>query len=127
MKKVEKAVLHYLQERGWDNLRPSDLAKSISIEAAELLEIFQWTSMSLEDTKKDPAKMEALKKELADVFLYAFDMAVLLGVDTEQIILEKLEHVKKKYPAHLMKNRKKEPGTEDAYLKIKKQYRMKGL
>ena len=41
MKKYEKTIKKYLKERGWDNLRPSDVAKSISIEAAELLELFQ--------------------------------------------------------------------------------------
>lgn len=44
MKEQEDAIREYLAERGWDQLRPSDLAKSISIEAAELLELFQWTT-----------------------------------------------------------------------------------
>jgi hypothetical protein len=51
MKNIESAIHKFLVERGWDKLRPSDLAKSISIEAAELLEIFQWVSMDIEKTK----------------------------------------------------------------------------
>lgn len=101
MKKIESEIHTYLKERNWDHQRPSDIAKSISIEAAELLEVFQWTSMSIEETKADKKIMEELKKELADVFIYAFDMVVLLGLDTEKIVLEKLAEVKKKYPASL--------------------------
>ena len=126
MKNIEREIHQYLKERGWDNLLPSNIAKSISIEAAELLELFQWTNNNIEETKKDAQKMEEIKKELADVFIYAFDMAVLLGIDTETIIKEKLDKVKKKYPAELMrKNAKNESGSgaDPEYLKIKNSYR----
>jgi len=128
MKNYEKKLKKYLKERGWDNLRPSDVAKSVSIEAAELLELFQWTNQSLADVKKDKKKIEIIKSELADVLCYCFEMSVLLGLDTEKILLEKLKKVKKKYPAHLFKNRKKgvDAGSEDIYWKIKKEHRMKG-
>lgn len=126
MKTVEHKIYEYLAERGWNKLRPSDLAKSICIEAAELLEIFQWTSLSLEETKRDREKMKRVRHELADVFIYALDMAVLLGFDAEQIIREKLEHVKKKYPAELMrKNAKRDSGSgaDPGYLRIKNHHR----
>ena len=127
MRGIEQAVLSYLTERGWDKLRPSDVAKSISIEAAELLEIFQWSSMSIEETKADPKKMDQIKKELADVFIYAFDMAVLLDLDTETIIKEKLEFVRNKYPAPLMKASAQEgpgSGNDAEYLRIKEEHRV---
>ena len=128
MKKYEKHIKKYLKERDWDNLRPADLAKSISIEAAELLEIFQWTNQSLEDVKKDKEKLEIIKKELADVLTYCFDMSVLLEFDTEKILTDKLQKIKEKYPAHLFKNRDKnvDAGSEEIYWKIKKEHRMKG-
>ncbi|MDQ5948952.1 MAG: hypothetical protein QG589_77 [Patescibacteria group bacterium] len=128
MKKYEKAIKDYLVERSWDDLRPADLAKSISIESAELLELFQWTNQSLTEVKKDKEKLDQIKKELADVLLYCFDMSVLLGLDTGKILLDKLEKVKQKYPAHLFKNRNKnvDAGSEDIYWKIKKEHRMKG-
>ncbi len=128
MKKYEQEIRKYLKERKWDNLRPADLAKSISIESAELLELFQWENKSLEEIKKDKEKVEAIKKELADVLLYCFDMSVLLKLDTGKIILEKLKKVKEKYPAHLFKNRDKnvDAGSEEIYWKIKKEHRMKG-
>lgn len=128
MKQYEEAIREYLTERKWDQLRPSDLAKSISIEAAELLELFQWTNQSLEEVKADPEKMQHIKGELADVLLYCLDMSVLLGLDTGELILEKLEKAKKKYPAELFKDRhpSQDAGSEEAYWKIKKESRMKG-
>lgn len=128
MKKYEKYVKKCLKERGWDDLRPCDLAKSISIEAAELLELFQWTNQSLSEVKKDKEKMEMIKKELADVMNYCFDMSVLLDFNTEKILLEKLKKVKRKYPVHLFKNRPKhvDAGSERIYWKIKKEHRLKG-
>ncbi len=124
MKQLEKDILAYLQERGWDELRPSDLSKSICIEAAELLEHFQWANHSLAEIKGNKEKLAEIEKELADVMIYALDMAVLLGMDTEKIIRAKLAHISEKYPPHLVKDRKgKEPGTDEAYWAIKKQYR----
>jgi NTP pyrophosphatase (non-canonical NTP hydrolase) len=96
------------------------------IEGAELLELFQWENLSLEEIKKDKEKLEEIKKELADVIIYAIEMSVLLDFDTRKIIHKKLTHVQKKYPAKLMRGTKKEPGTEGVYWRIKKEYRKKG-
>ncbi len=128
MKKYEQIIKKYLKERHWDNLRPGDIAKSISIESAELLEIFQWTNQSIDEVKKDKEKIEQIKNELADVLTYCFEMSVLLGLDTEKLWMDKLKKVKKKYPAHLFKNRDKnvDAGSEEIYWKIKKEHRMKG-
>lgn len=128
MEKYEEMIRTYLVERDWDQLRPCDLAKSISIEAAELLEVFQWSNQSLAEVQGDDAKMEEIRKELADVLIYCLQMSVLLKLDTGDIIEKKLKRASEKYPAHLFKNREatKEPGTEDLYLKIKRESRMKG-
>lgn len=122
MKNIESEIKRFLVERGWDKLRPSDLAKSISIEAAELLEVFQWTSLNIEETKCDAQRMEDIKKELADVFIYAIEMAILLHLDVEKIVMAKLEQVRRKYPAELMRKNAKEEsgsGTDLKYWKIK--------
>ncbi len=124
MKDIEKTVRLYLEERGWDKLRPSDIAKSITIEASELLENFQWESLSIEEVKARPELLLAVKKELADVLIYCFEMAVLLDIDTEKAFREKLALAAKKYPAELMKNMKAEPGT-GLYWEIKKAHRAK--
>ncbi len=128
MKKYEAEIRKYLKERKWDNLRPGDLAKSISIESAELLELFQWSNPTLNEVKIDAEKLEQIKGELADVLMYCLDMSVLLGLDTGKILLDKIEKVKAKYPAHLFKSRDKtkDAGSEDIYWKIKKEHRMKG-
>lgn len=129
MKKVEKRIHTYLKERGWDRLKPSGIAKSIAIESGELLEHFQWEDLSLEEVKKDKEKVQAIRKELADVFIYAFDMAVLLGLDSEKLVLEKLAAIEKKYPAKLMRKNAKSgagSGGDKEYWRIKHEYRKKG-
>lgn len=127
MKDLENKILKHLKDRSWDNLRPSDIAKSIMIEGAELLELFQWENLPLEEVKHNKEKLEEIKKELADIFIYAIEMSVLLKFDTEKIIRKKLVYAGKKYPAKLMKKRKEESGTENEYWRIKKEYRSKGL
>jgi dCTP diphosphatase len=125
MKNLEQEIYQYLLERNWHKLLPGDLAKSISIESSELLEIFQWSNPTLEETRNNPEKLEEIKKELADVMIYCIEMSTLLGLDTEQIIKDKLEKVKQKYPAELMrKNAEKiTPGTDSEYWEIKKIHR----
>lgn len=124
MKELEKKVYKHLKDRNWHKLRPSDLAKSIMIEGAELLELFQWENLSLEEIKRDKEKVKDIKGELADVLIYALEMSVLLGLNTEKIINDKLAYAGKKYPAQLMrKNTQQEPGTDSEYWRIKKEYR----
>jgi dCTP diphosphatase len=125
MKELQKDIKRYLKERDWDNLRPSDIAKSISIESAELLELFQWQNLSLDEVKKDKKKIEEIKDELSDVLIYCLELAALLDIDSEKIARDKLERIEEKYPAEVMKNRDREPGTEDMYWKIKNDFRSK--
>ena len=117
----------FLKERNWDRLSVSDVAKSISIEAAELLELFQWGNYGVEDAKKDKAKMKEIEMELADVLIYTLDMARLLGIDPKKAIKEKLEYNAEKYPVELVKNarnKEKDGGSaERAYYEIKQKYR----
>ncbi|HLC99657.1 MAG TPA: MazG-like family protein [Patescibacteria group bacterium] len=120
MKKLEKKIYKHLKDRHWHNIRPADLAKSIMIEGAELLELFQWENLSLEDVKRNKEKTEEIQKELADVLIYCLEMSVLLEFDTEKIIRSKLAFAGKKYPAKLMR------ADKTAYLQIKKEYRKRG-
>ncbi|MBI2639780.1 MAG: nucleotide pyrophosphohydrolase [Candidatus Sungbacteria bacterium] len=129
MEKLEKRIKRFLQERGWNHLRPSDLAKSIMIEGAELLELFQWENLELEKVRRSKELVDEVKKELADVLIYAIQMAVLLDIDTAGTVNRKLDYVEKKYPAELMrKNAKKGSGSgRDAeYWRIKKKKKKKG-
>ncbi len=124
MKKLTHEILTHLQERQWDNLNPGDIAKSISIEAAELLEVFQWTNPSLTEFRKDKKKIEEIEGEVADVLIYCFELVALLGLDAEKIIRTKLLMVRKKYPAKLFQSMKVDSKEfKAAYLKIKNQHR----
>ena len=76
---------------------PKDLAISISLEAAELLEVFQWSGSDVEvGTDK---KLEKVREELADVLIYAFLMGNDLGLDISEIVSSKLDENNRKYPA----------------------------
>ena len=124
MSKIQKTILKYMKARSWDKLPPADLAKSISIEAAELLEHFQWSNPTPQDIKKNKEKFEAIRDEVADVLIYCHEFANRLGFDLDTAIKAKLKKVEKKYPAKLFKNSKDPHGT-GIYEKIKKEYRMK--
>lgn len=98
MEKVIEEIQKFNDERNWGQFHtPENLAKSISIEAGELLECFQWDSENF--NKQD------VYEELADVFTYCVQMAMVLGVSPEEIILKKLEKTKKKYPVEKAKGK----------------------
>ncbi|MCR4708794.1 MAG: nucleotide pyrophosphohydrolase [Clostridiales bacterium] len=93
--KALEAIREFNRVMDWEQFHTAEnLAKSISIEAAELLECFQW------DSNYDP---EATKEELADVYSYVLMMADELDVDLEEIALKKLEKNKAKYPVEEFK------------------------
>ena len=95
MKKLITELREFNEERDWDQFHsPDNLAKSISIEAGELLECFQWSN----DFNK-----EAVCEELADVLTYCIMLADKLDVSIEDIVLDKLEKTKKKYPVNKAK------------------------
>jgi NTP pyrophosphatase (non-canonical NTP hydrolase) len=126
MNDLKEKVKEYLVERGWDDLHPVDIAKSLVIESAELLEIFQWDS-TRSKTEMDPERLEKVKKELADVLIYCFDMGVILDLDMEKIVEDKLAKVKEKYPVHLFtKENVLDEDTDKLYLNIKQSYREEG-
>ena len=95
MDELIQKIIKFQTERDWKQFHtPENLAKSISIEAAELLEHFQWT--------KEYDKEEVVD-ELADVLNYCFLMADALDVDVKEIILKKMEKTAKKYPVEKAK------------------------
>lgn len=87
-----KRIIDFRDQRNWDKTdKPEYLAKSIVIEAAELLENFQWGEISY--------NKENVEEELADVMIYAIAMAYDLGLDLEKIIDKKLNKNALKYPS----------------------------
>ena len=96
-----KQVLKFRDDRNWKQFHnPKDLAISISLEAAELLEVFQW---SAEDTVC-AEKKDKIKEELADVLNYCILMADACGLDMDEIIQNKVKRNNEKYPVEKAKN-----------------------
>ena len=102
LKRIDK----FNKVRNWDQFHsPSNLSKSISIEANELLECFQW-----DDENYD---IENVKEELADVMNYCYQMCMILKVDPIEIVNEKMDKTEKKYPVE------KSYGVSTKYNKLK--------
>ena len=99
-KTVHEALAAFVAERDWAQFHtPENLAKSIAIEAGELLECFQWKA------EADPKRV---REELADVLTYCLHLADRIGADPEEIVLEKLEITRKKYPVEKARGTSKE-------------------
>ena len=91
-------IRKFTEDRDWDQFHsPANLAKSISIEANELLECFQWN-----DNDYD---LEHVKEELADVIVYCQDMLDKLGLDADEIVNAKMTKNEEKYPVEKAKGR----------------------
>ncbi|WP_137791295.1 nucleotide pyrophosphohydrolase [Bacillus sp. E(2018)] len=95
IKQLINAINEFRDERGWKpHHNPKDLAISLSIEAAELLEDFQWKS-SEEAVEQN---MENIKEEIADVFIYGLMLCSELDLDVETIVKDKIKKNGLKYP-----------------------------
>ena len=90
-------VVKFTEERDWDQFHsPANLAKSISIEAGELLECYQWS---------DDADLEHVKEELADVLVYCRNMLDCLNLDEDEIVNAKMTKNEAKYPVEKCRGR----------------------
>lgn len=100
-----KRIIRFTKERDWDQFHSSEnLAKSISIEAGELLECFQWDGEHYDK--------KAVREELADVMNYCILLADKLNLDLDQIINEKVDQNAQKYPVDKAK------GTSKKYTEL---------
>ena len=105
-------IRKFVSDRDWEQYHtPANLAKSISIEANELLECFQWS-----ETEYDP---EHVKEELADVMVYCRNMLDELGLDEDEISNSKMDRNEAKYPVELAK------GSAAKYTELKEKARKK--
>ena len=97
-KETIERILRFSRDRDWNQFHTSaNLAKSISIEANELLECFQWDEENYD--------LEAVREELADVIVYCVDMVERLGLDIDEIVNRKMDLNEKKYPVEKAKGR----------------------
>ena len=103
--KTQERIKKFSIDRDWDQFHsPANLAKSISIEANELLECFQWDEVNYD--------IEAVKEELADVLVYCRNMLDKLGLDEDEIVNAKMDKNEAKYPVEKAK------GKADKYNKL---------
>ena len=100
LQQLKDLVAAFRDERDWAQFHnPKDLAVSISIEAAELLELFQWKGEDeVERITDDPEWQERLREEVADIVVYCLNMSDTVGVDLSEAIIEKLRKNSEKYP-----------------------------
>ena len=98
-------IRNFTEDRNWDQFHsPANLAKSISIEANELLECFQWSD--------EDYNLEHVKEELADVLVYCQDMLDKLNLDADEIVNAKMDQNEVKYPVEKAK------GKADKYTQL---------
>lgn len=102
-------ILKFRDDRDWKQFHnPKDLAISISLEAAELLEVFQWSGADV----SNEGKQDKIKEELADVVNYCVLMADACELDLDEIVQEKIKINERKYPVE------KARGRRDKYDKL---------
>lgn len=95
-------ILKFRDDRDWKQFHnPKDLAISISLEAAELLEVFQWSGADV----SNEGKQDKIKEELADVVNYCVLMADACELDLDEIVQEKIKINERKYPVEKAKGR----------------------
>lgn len=98
LEELKQRIKIFSDDRDWNKFHtPSNLAKSISIEANELLECFQWDENNYD--------LQAVKEELADCMNYCIQMAQVLNVDLIEIINDKMDKNEKKYPIEKVKGK----------------------
>ena len=103
-------VLKFRDDRDWKQFHnPKDLAISISLEAAELLEVFQWSAADVVCEEK----LDKIREEFADVVNYCILMADACGLDLDEIVREKVKRNSEKYPVE------KAFGSKEKYTELK--------
>jgi NTP pyrophosphatase (non-canonical NTP hydrolase) len=106
---LKNLVARFVAERNWQQFHaPKNLSMSLAIEAAELMEHFQW--ISVEESRRlrdDSAALSEVGEELADVLSYALALANELGLDVTRILEDKMRKNELKYPAEQFRDRYK--------------------
>jgi len=103
IEQLKLKINKFVTARNWSKFHTSaNLAKSICVESAELLEVFQWSEG---EQCNDPVRIRRVKEELADVLIYSLSMANVLNLDIAQIVVKKLKKNEEKYPMEQYKGK----------------------
>jgi NTP pyrophosphatase (non-canonical NTP hydrolase) len=107
MQSLKDVVQEFVAEREWEPFHDAkNLAMSISIEAAELMEHVQWLrSEEITELQDDAVAMEGIREEIADVFCYVISFASAMGIDLSSALADKMVKNRIKYPASEFKGR----------------------
>lgn len=96
---LKQKMAEFVRERDWEQFHtPKNISMSIAIEAAELMEHFQWLTVE-QAQQPDAAALAEIGEELADIVTYSLSMANILKLDLAQTVLNKMEKNIRKYPA----------------------------
>ena len=105
--KIKSRLRKFAKDRDWNQFHTlKNVACSISIEASELLEIFQWKEINSVDLK-DPNLKERISDEVADIMLYLIRFSDMANLNLEEICISKIKKNQKKYPVRLSKGNSK--------------------
>ena len=106
LEKIKTTLRKFTEERDWEQFHnPKNLATALSVEASELLEIFQWSNDGGLNEINDPKKREEIEKEIADIFNYLVKLVDILDIDLEKVALDKIKENAKKYPIETSKGK----------------------
>ena len=98
MQKIEGIIKDFSEQRDWEKFHnPKNLSMALSVEASELLEIFQWLELEQANNLSNDKKEHA-KQEIADIAVYLIRMCMKLDINLEEAIIEKMKLNEKKYP-----------------------------
>lgn len=104
---LQQRLRDFASERDWEQFHtPKNLAMAVSVEAAELLELFQWlTPQQSVDFAEEPEQRAQATAEIADVAIYLLRLADVLGIDVVSAIREKIDDNARRYPANVVRGR----------------------
>ena len=112
--KIQKQLSNFASERDWEQFHsPKNLSMALSVEASELVEIFQWLTPK-ESTFPDEKQSDSIRSEVADIAMYLIRFCDVLEINLEEAIEEKFIENGNKYPVELSKGSSKKYNQRDA-------------
>lgn len=112
---ITDRVRAFAEARDWNQFHtPKNLVMALAVEAAELMEPFQWlsTDEAMDLGASDPEALSAVSEEMADVAIYLVRLADILGVDLAQAISDKLDANEARFPAEVIRGKARMPGVD---------------
>lgn len=109
---IQSRLKKFAEERDWEQFHnPKNISMALSVEVAELVEIFQWSNSGGLDEINNPATKVQIEKEIADIFNYLIKLTDMLNIDLEKVALDKIQENNAKYPVEKFKGISKKYNT----------------